>query len=70
VDVIASSEVSLSMTLDSKQQGKDIPLLMSKLKEVAAVEVLEKRAIVTLISNLEKSSEVLSTAFSVLQKLG
>ena len=28
VDVIASSEVSLSMTLDSKQQTKDIPLLM------------------------------------------
>ena len=28
VDVIASSEVSLSMTLDSKQLGKDIPTLM------------------------------------------
>jgi len=70
VDVIASSEVSLSMTLDSKQQAKDIPLLMTKLRQVAAVEVLDKRAIVTLISNLQRASEVLSLAFSVLDKLG
>eukprot|EP00607_Mallomonas_marina_P010183 CAMPEP_0182421348 /NCGR_PEP_ID=MMETSP1167-20130531/6699_1 /TAXON_ID=2988 /ORGANISM="Mallomonas Sp, Strain CCMP3275" /LENGTH=493 /DNA_ID=CAMNT_0024598393 /DNA_START=119 /DNA_END=1600 /DNA_ORIENTATION=+ len=70
VDVIASSEVSLSMTLDSKQQDKDLPQLMSILKSFATVQVLSKRSIVTLISNLDRSSEVLAMAFTVLQKLG
>jgi aspartate kinase len=71
VDVIASSDVSLSLTLDKRQrETQDIELLVSKLSKFAAVRVLEDRAIVTLISNLERGSEVMATAFKVMEKLG
>jgi len=70
VDVIASSEVSLSLTLDAKQKNKDIPLLLSKLREVADVTIAEDRAIVTLISNLGRGSEVMGKAFTVMDTLG
>jgi hypothetical protein len=42
----------------------------SKLSKFAAVRVLEDRAIVTLISNLERGSEVMATAFKVMERLG
>jgi aspartate kinase len=71
VDVIASSEVSLSLTLDKKQREKyDTPLLIEKLNKFADTTVFEDRAIVTLISNLDRSSEVMATAFRVMEKLG
>eukprot|EP01035_Chromulina_nebulosa_P016884 gene16884-22372_t len=71
VDVLASSDVSLSLTLDKKQREKgDIPLLISKLQEFADVNVYEDRAIVSIICNLDRSSEVMSIAFSVAHKLG
>jgi len=71
VDVIASSDVSLSLTLDKKQKDiGDIPLLKSKLQNIADVSILDDRAIVSLISNLERSSEVMALTFQVLAKLG
>ena len=71
VDVVASSDVSVSLTLDKKQrETQDIELLVSKLSKFAAVRVLEDRAIVTLISNLDRGSEVMATAFQVMEKLG
>jgi hypothetical protein len=47
-----------------------IVCFQSKLSEFAAVRVLEDRAIVTLISNLERGSEVMAIAFQVMEKLG
>ena len=71
VDVVASSDVSVSLTLDKKQrETQDIELLVSKLSKFAAVRVLEDRAIVTLISNLDRGSEVMAIAFQVMEKLG
>lgn len=71
VDVIASSEVSLSLTLDKKQREKyDTQKLIEKLNKFADTTVFEERAIVTLISNLDRSSEVMATAFKVMEKLG
>jgi hypothetical protein len=101
VDVIASSDVSLSLTLDKKQREKhdipnllvsdlrllygphsDVPFLIcsvraiynvtlqSKLRKISDVNVYEERAIVTLISNLERSSEVMALAFQVMAQLG
>jgi len=71
VDVVASSDVSLSLTLDKKQQDKgDIPLLLAKLKKFADVTVLEERAIVSVICNIDRSNEVMATAFKVVDTLG
>ena len=59
VDVVASSDVSVSLTLDQKQKDKqDMPLLLTKLNQIAEVVVFDERAIVSLISNLDRSSEV------------
>jgi aspartate kinase len=71
VDVVASSDVSVSLTLDKKQREKeDLPLLLSKLREVADVTEYKERCIVSLISNLDRSSEVMATAFRVMERLG
>ena len=90
VDVVASSDVSLSLTLDNKQckSGNVAALLVrtvlhyytyrvfnisvyqNQLRAISEVVVLEDRAIVSLISNLERSSEVMAIAFQVMQELG
>eukprot|EP01036_Dinobryon_divergens_P026344 gene26344-34978_t len=41
-----------------------------QLRSISEVIVLEDRAIVSLISNLERSSEVMAIAFQVMQELG
>eukprot|EP01038_Epipyxis_sp_PR26KG_P014641 gene14641-19668_t len=71
VDVVASSDVSLSLTLDSKQSKLgNVEMLLTQLKEFSEVVVLEDRAIISLISNLERSSEVMAMAFKVMEELG
>jgi aspartate kinase len=71
VDVVASSDVSLSLTLDKKQRDAgDLKGLLARLREIAEVEVLDDRCIVSLICNLERSSEVMARAFSVLERVG
>lgn len=71
VDVIASSDVSLSLTLDNKQlESGDVDQLMSQLKSVAGLNVYKDRAIVSLICNLDRSSEVMAIAFTVMNELG
>lgn len=71
VDVVASSDVSVSLTLDKKQQDKgDIPLLLSKLSQFADVNVYQDRSIVSIVCNTDRSSEVMALAFRVVQKLG
>lgn len=65
VDVLASSEVSISLTLDKKQQSNDISELINSLKECAEIKVVQDRAIITLITDVEKSSNVLATVFRV-----
>ncbi|KAJ1430464.1 aspartate kinase [Ochromonadaceae sp. CCMP2298] len=69
VDVVASSDVSLSLTLDTKGTADEAKLL-ALLKGIAQVEVFEERAIISLICNLDRSSEVMSIAFKVLEELG
>lgn len=65
VDVLASSEVSVSLTLDKKQEMENIRQLLTALKPYADVKVKEERSILTLIADVEQSSEVLSTVFRV-----
>ena len=69
--MIASSDVSLSLTLDKKQiDDGNIPLLVNKLKVFSEVTELDSRCIISLISNLERSSEVMGIAFKVLEHIG
>jgi len=70
VDVLASSEVSVSLTFDKKQRGECVERAVQKLSEYSKVKVKEDRAILTLISDVERSSEVLATAFRVFSTCG
>jgi aspartate kinase len=65
VDVLASSEVSVSLTLDKKQKTDEIQALMKDLESCAEVELREGKSILTLIADVERSSEVLATVFRV-----
>jgi len=65
VDVLASSEVSISLTLDKKQKEENLSKLIVDLTKYADIEVQEERAILTLIADVDRSSDVLATAFSV-----
>ncbi|KAL3794399.1 hypothetical protein HJC23_012936 [Cyclotella cryptica] len=63
VDVLASSEVSVSVTLDKKQDEQDISELCDDLSRFAEVELHRNRAILTLIADVGRSSDVLATVF-------
>jgi len=65
VDVLASSEVSISLTLDKKQKQESLSNLIEDLQKYAEIVVAEDRAILTLIADVNRSSDVLATAFSV-----
>jgi len=65
VDVLASSEVSISLTLDKKQSEEQTLEAVNKVSEYAKVTQKDDRAILTLISDVERSSEVLEIAFRV-----
>eukprot|EP00798_Chlamydomonas_sp_ICE-L_P012551 gene12551-15773_t len=72
VDVVATSEVSVSVTLDPKRL-KDKETDLDKLKEtlgskLATVTFKRGLAIVSLICNVERTSEILQRTFSVLQR--
>eukprot|EP00624_Nannochloropsis_granulata_P000129 evm.model.NODE_10460_length_6450_cov_19.326511.1 len=71
VDCVATSEVSISLTLDAKKHDDDAEdRLVKALSDVAAVTVHPNRAIVSLIANVARSSEVLSIVFDALKEAG
>lgn len=65
VDVLASSEVSVSLTLDKKQSNADIEGLIRDLSPCADVTEKGEMSILTLIADVDRSSEVLATVFRV-----
>jgi len=67
VDMIATSEVSVSLTLDAE---KDLTAVCRELSEYASVEVKTGKAIITIIGDVRRSSEILHEAFGVCKKLG
>ncbi len=68
VDVIATSEVSISLTLDSED---GLEGLLEELREVAEVEVQRNKAIFCVVGeNLRRSKGILPTLFSVLESHG
>jgi len=67
VDMVATSEVSVSLTLDT-----DFELAEAKkeLSKVASVEIKTGKAIVSIIGNVKRSSEILARAFRICQLIG
>lgn len=71
VDVLASSEVSISLTLDKKKISQSgLERVKEELRPNANVEIRSDRAILTLIADIERSSDVLSTAFNCFSAKG
>jgi hypothetical protein len=65
VDVVATSEVSISLTLDPKRSwsdgevGEELGHLVYELEKIAQVGVRQGSSIISLICNLERTSEIL-----------
>lgn len=70
VDVLASSEVSVSLTLDKKQKISQQSEILGDLSKFAEVSLKQKRAILTLIADVDRSSDVLATVFRVFATRG
>jgi aspartate kinase len=67
VDMVATSEVSVSLTLDAVH---DLAGLKRDLSKIASVEIKTGKAIVTIIGNVRRSSEILQRSFGVCADLG
>lgn len=76
VDVVATSEVSISLTLDPAKMWsreliqQELDNMVDKLKSIAMVRLLQKRSIISLIGNVRKSSEILEKVFRVFREAG
>jgi aspartate kinase len=67
VDMVATSEVSLSLTLDA---AHDLTPLKKDLSRIASVDIKTGKAIITIIGDVRRSSEILSHAFKICQLIG
>jgi len=70
IDVIATSEVTVSLTLDQGYKETDLAGLRRELESVSTVEVMEKMAMLTLITAKRDSTSVLRESFGVFERLG
>jgi len=71
VDMIATSEVSVSLTFDSKQEKKANRVAKHLTEaEIADVQLSGDRSIISLIANVGKSSDVMAAVFSILAEEG
>jgi aspartate kinase len=67
IDMVATSEVSVSLTLDT---AFDLAEIKKELGKIASVEVKTGKAIVSIIGNVKRSSEILARAFRICQLIG
>lgn len=73
VDVVATSEVSVSMTLDPKKitdMNAELQHLQEELGRLAHVSYRNDLAILSLICNVERTSNILENVFDVLDSCG
>ncbi|XP_022141457.1 aspartokinase 2, chloroplastic-like isoform X2 [Momordica charantia] len=76
VDVVATSEVSLSLTLDPSKLWsreliqQELDHVVEELEKIAVVKLLQHRSIISLIGNVLRSSLILEKAFHVLRTNG
>mmetsp|Transcript_48236 Transcript_48236/g.140590 ORF Transcript_48236/g.140590 Transcript_48236/m.140590 type:complete len:511 (+) Transcript_48236:94-1626(+) len=69
VDVIATSEVTVSLTLDQGYKAVDLEGLKAELSQVAKVDIRENMGMVTLIAARQDSIHVLRQAFEIFDEL-
>ena len=67
IDVIATSEVSVSLTVNTKA---DLTGLLEDIGRIAEVKATKNKAIVTLICDAKHSSSILEDAFKALNEAG
>ena len=67
IDMVATSEVSVSLTMDA---AHDLAELKKELSKIASVDIKSGKAIVSIIGNVKRSSEILSRAFRICQFIG
>ncbi|MDR1257111.1 MAG: aspartate kinase [Spirochaetaceae bacterium] len=67
IDMVATSEVSVSLTLD---EAHDLSAVTSELSPLARIKVKTKKAIVTIVGLVDRSSAILESAFAVCSRLG
>ena len=67
VDMVATSEVSVSLTLDAVH---DLTNLKKDLSRIANVEIKKGKAIVTIVGDVRRSSEILARSFRTCELLG
>ncbi|MDR2097511.1 MAG: aspartate kinase [Spirochaetaceae bacterium] len=67
VDMVATSEVSVSLTLDA---GYNLDAVKKDLSRIAGIEIKKNKAIVTIIGLVNSSSAILENAFGVCSSLG
>jgi aspartate kinase len=67
VDMVATSEVSVSLTLDA---AHDLSALKKDLSRIAHVDIKTGKAIITIIGNVKRSSEILARAFKICELIG
>ncbi|KAL0920108.1 hypothetical protein M5K25_009219 [Dendrobium thyrsiflorum] len=76
VDCVATSEVSISLTLDQSKLcsreliQQELDHIVEELEKIAVVKLLQNRSIIFLIGNVHRSSLVLEKAFNVLRRKG
>ncbi|KAL2529261.1 Aspartokinase 3 [Forsythia ovata] len=76
VDVVATSEVSISLTLDPSKLWsreliqQELDHVVEELEKIAVVNLLQHRSIISLIGNVQRSSLILEKAFHVLHTNG
>ncbi|XP_057982580.1 aspartokinase 2, chloroplastic-like isoform X2 [Malania oleifera] len=76
VDVVATSEVSISLTLDPSKLWsreliqQELDHVVEELEKIAVVNLLQHRSIISLIGNVQKSSLILEKVFCVLRTNG
>ena len=67
VDMVATSEVSVSLTLDAVHE---LSALKKDLSRIASVEIKTGKAIVTIIGDVRRSSQTLARTFKVCELMG
>jgi aspartate kinase len=67
VDMVATSEVSISLTLDA---ARSLEPLKKDLGRIASVDIRTGKAIVTIVGDVRRSSEILARAFRTCEILG
>ncbi|CAM9764851.1 unnamed protein product, partial [Discosporangium mesarthrocarpum] len=70
VDMVATSEVSISLTLDQAQDKSALFRLSSKVFGTCQLVGAGCRSIISLIANVGKSSEVMAEVFAVMRDTG